>query len=432
MISFNATKISDWSDQYGNYLSASRNKDISINRWYPILEGYSSEFVKSIFREQTREKITCLDPFSGGGTTPLVSQELGVKCYSFEISPFMSQVCRAKLRNDYKLEEFFNVINHIRSLLDNPNFIHNYSIGLKTISKRSNLRKWLFHKTALESLLNIRKAIEVASIAYPNYFDILNVTLGSILLQFSNVYRDGKALKYRDNWSKKYYKRKQIYEAFFEKCFQSVVPDIDRIERNNQANSDGNLNYFYNGDCRQLVNSIEDNTVDLVITSPPYLNSRDYTDSHMIELWVLGHVLNYDDVRSLRKKTMRSHVQVKWGDVELPASTILANRLTKVMKFEKKFWNKGIPDMITGYFSDIQELLSKLKPKLKNEGKLYINVANSSYFGVVIETDRIIEEIANNLGYTVSEIRLGRKIKTSSQQYEEVGWLRETVIVIQK
>lgn len=120
---------------------------------------------------------------------------------------------------------------------------------------------------------------------------------------------------------------------------------------------------------------------------------------------------------------MRSHVQVRWGEIPLPNSKILKDRLSKIMNFEEKFWNKSIPSMIIGYFSDLEDLLRKIKPKMKQDGKLYVNVANSSYYGVVIETDRIIEEIAINLGYKIKEIRLARKIKTSSQQSEKVGWL---------
>ncbi|ACS98972.1 hypothetical protein [Paenibacillus sp. JDR-2] len=433
MKTYRSVKIKDWSTEYKGFVSANKNKKKSVNRWYPILEGFSNSFVESVINEQCKtNNLICLDPFAGGGTTPLVAQELGVKCYSFEVSPFMSQVCRAKLRNDYKSAEFVGVVELLKSKLLEDGFTNDYRIELKTISKKKTLDKWLFHKTALTSLLNIRKAIEISTADFPVYYDILNVALGSILLQFSNVYRDGKAVKYKANWRTKYYKTKQIYNAYIEKCLGSVLLDIQQIEASSSINKQiNNQNYFINGDCRDLVGELNDNELDLVITSPPYLNSRDYTDSHMIELWLLGHVHNYSDVRALRQKTMRSHVQVTWGEIPKPTSKILEECLFEIMKFQKKFWNRNIPSMIVGYFKDIEELLSALRVKMKTKGKLYINVANSSYYGVIIETDRIIEEIATNLGYSVLEIRLARKIKTSSQQYEEVKWLRESVIILE-
>ncbi|MEK8127864.1 hypothetical protein WMW72_08135 [Paenibacillus filicis] len=431
MLSFNATKITNWSDEYLNFVSANKNKRKSVNRWYPILEGFSNSFVESILEEQNSTNITCLDPFSGGGTTSLVCQENGVKCYAFEISPFMSQVCRAKLRDDYSSVNFIEVVNLIKQTLESG-IKHDFKIGLKTISKKKNLEKWLFHKAAFDALLNVRKAIDIATENSPKYRDILYVTLASILLQFSNVNRDGKALKYKDGWTKKLVRTKSVYDTFIKKCLEHVLPDIKEIENKKKNNTIQNTEFFMTGDCRQLAESLIDDSIDIVITSPPYLNSRDYTDSHMIELWMLGHVRDYEGVRDLRKNTMRSHVQVRWGEYVLPQSEILKQRMDKILLYKEKFWNKSIPSMIAGYFCDLEELLTKLKSKVKNGGKLYINVANSSYFGVVIETDRIIEEISNNLGFKVCEIRMARKIKTSSQQTGQVKWLRETVIVLQK
>jgi Adenine-specific DNA methylase containing a Zn-ribbon len=430
MREFAEIKISDWQDKYSSRINASNNKDNSVNRWFPILEGFSHDFVESIIAEQSEYPTVCLDPFAGGGTTPLTAQLKGIKCYSFEISPFMSQVCRAKLRNDYRLNEIEKIIEHIEFFL-NRDITHEFRIGLKTISKNNSLKKWLFHKTALDSLLCIRKAIDISCEKYPKYKDLFYVTLGSIVLQFSNVYRDGKALRYRNNWEKRVHKRKDIYFAYLEKCKNIVFEDIKKL-LNSQKQVESNLNYFHSGDCRKLIHNIDDELVDLVITSPPYLNSRDYTDSHMIELWLLGHISNYDELKILRGNTLRSHVQVNWGTYTLPNSLLLEKTVEKIFGYKEQFWNKNIPNMIAGYFCDLEQLLSSIMRKLKKNGKVYINVANSSYFGVVIETDRIIEEMAFNLGYKITDIRLARKIKTSSQQYGEVKWLRESVVVLSK
>ncbi|GAX88427.1 DNA methyltransferase [Effusibacillus lacus] len=419
--------LSDWMEFYNDKVSASKNKKRKINRWYPILEGFSNNFVELVLKEQENMPSLCLDPFAGGGTTPLTAQLNGVRCISFEVSPFMSQVCRSKLRNDYKFLELQRVIDDIEEYLSKP-INHGFEIGLKTISKKEGLDKWLFHKTALDSLLSIRKAIDVVS--GPKYKDLLYVTLGSILLNYCNASRDGKALRYRENWERKVHKRKTIYRDFLTKCREEVLPDVKSIEEEAKKNPLSNLKDFYSGDCRQLTHLVADNSIDVIITSPPYLNSRDYTDSHMVELWLLGHVTSYSDVANLRRKTMRSHVQVRWGESPLPNSELLRSAFHRIMSFESEFWNKNIPNMISGYFSDLEELLFKLKPKMRTGGKIYINVANSSYFGVVIETDKIIAEIAQNLGYTVLDIRIARRIKCSSQQSDEIKWLRESVVVL--
>ena len=264
------------------------------------------------------------------------------------------------------------------------------------------------------------------------YKDLLYVTLGSITLEFCNASRDGKALRYKTNWSKRRYRRKEIYNKFLNKCTEQLIPDIKEIEEKNVINNEvSNLDYFRFGDCRELINTISDETIDLLITSPPYLNSRDYTDSHMVELWLLGHINDYNSLKKLRESTVRSHVQVRWDSEKFPNSVEFEQKFLEIMSHKAKFWNRGIPGMISGYFCDIEDILSNLKPKIKKGGKLYFNIANSSYFGVVIENDKILAEIADNLGYKVLDIRLARKIKCSSQQQKTVGWLRESIVVLE-
>lgn len=421
-------EISDWSHVYNASVNSGMNKTGSINRWYPILEGFSNDFVNNILKEQNKKPRLCLDPFAGGGTTPLEMQLHGVKCISFEVSPFMSQVCRAKLKSEYKRSELQEIIFKMQKYLSEKSK-HGFNIGLKTIKKRkSKDKKYLFFPTAYNSLLCIRKAID--EVATEKYKDLLYVLLGSLLLKYCNAARDGKALRYKDDWEKRFHKRKVIYSEFFEKCIELALPDVSIIERQ-FPHKINNFDHFYSGDCRNLINKVENNSVDLVITSPPYLNSRDYTDSHMVELWMLGHVQSYEDVSNLRKKTVRSHVQVNWGKYSLPESRVLKEAFEKILEFEDVFWNKNIPSMIAGYFTDMEILLKQLILKMKSGGKLYINVANSSYFGVIVETDLIIAEIAELMGYELIDIRFARNIKTSSQQNAKIKALRESVIVLQ-
>ena len=64
-----------------------KNKTEPIHRWYPFVEGYSKEFIKSIIFELDKKDIVCLEPFSGSGTTALELQNLNIKCISFEVNP---------------------------------------------------------------------------------------------------------------------------------------------------------------------------------------------------------------------------------------------------------------------------------------------------------------------------------------------------------
>ena len=72
------------------------------------------------------------------------------------------------------------------------------------------------------------------------------------------------------------------------------------------------------GDTRKRMADL-DGPFDLILFSPPYPNSFDYTDIYNLELWVLGYLASAEDNLTLRRATLRSHVQIKRDD-DLPAT----------------------------------------------------------------------------------------------------------------
>jgi len=248
------------------------------------------------------------------------------------------------------------------------------------------------------------------------------------------LYRNGKCLSYKKNWKEKIlYSRKDVHNIFLqrlEEVFESDIRKLNYEKRRNRLYSN-NKNCFL-GDVRKRIAILEDNSIDLVITSPPYLNSRDYTDSYIDELRVLDYLEKYPSIQDYRSKTIRSHVQVKWNDCEPLNIALLKSTLDEILKFEKDFWNKNIPNMITGYFKDMDTLFKQLIKKVKKGGLIYFNVGNSAYFGIEIKVDEIIAQIAERNGFFVEEIRNARYIRPSSQQRKYFPYLIESVLVITK
>ena len=63
---------------------------------------------------------------------------------------------------------------------------------------------------------------------------------------------------------------------------------------------------------------------------------------------------------------------------------------------------------------------------------MYFNVSNSAYFNVEVNTIDICASIAEEVGFSVQEIRKARYLKTSPQQKKYVDKLLEGVIVLEK
>lgn len=92
--------------------------------------------------------------------------------------------------------------------------------------------------------------------------------------------------------------------------------------------------------------------------------------------------------------------------------------------------------MLRLYFSDMFTLLNKLYLVMKNGAFCNIVVSNSAYGGLVIPTDLLIANYANDIGYIIEKIEIDRYIITSSQQYKNTlsqkKYLRESVICLRK
>lgn len=415
-------------ENYGRIMQFNKNKIVPVHRWYPFVEGYSREFIISILNEINTKDILCLEPFSGSGTTALELQNCGIECYSFEVNPLMYLIAKVKLENEYNLQRldywFGYIVNH-RELIE-----CNLKTNFSTLYENEKKSKWNYSIIVAEAIERLRLVVE--SITEEIYRDLFLVALASILLDVSNLYRNGKCLSYKNNWKEIKLTATDVYSKFDQKFKNEIRPDINECVSKTTV---CNKSLLFNIDSRiGIEKEVSDNSIDLVITSPPYLNSRDYTDTYMLELKTLGFTKTSEEIQNLRRRTLRSHVQIKWDDPTTLNNKILNDTLKELKNKEEntETWNDSIIDMVRLYFVDIKRIFNVLYKKMKNNGRIYFNVSNSAYYNVLIDTLEICASIAEEEGFKVIEIRDARYLKTSPQQRETVKKLLEGVIVIEK
>lgn len=422
----------DCTKKYHSIMVFDKNKNVLVHRWYPFVEGYSKEFIEDILQELPFIPQCAMEPFCGSGTTPVELQNHGIRCYSFEVSPFMHLLAKVKLERTYDEAILKSYRDKVAEALSNPeNDIRSLEaipFG-DTVVKKNGLSKWNFHDTSLDGILDIRHAIRT-KVEDERYKNLFTIALASIILQTSNMFRNGKCLSYKKGWSDRIIARNEVHNLFLEKIDTVIAEDVRILTE--QSSDIHNSEICNLGDVRKNIDKVPDNSLDLIITSPPYLNSRDYTDIYMLELKVLELVNSHEDLQALRKSTIRSHVQVKYSDINPIDNSRLKQCLKDMKKSDAKSWNSDILNMICGYFEDMQLLFSEFAKKMRSGGVIYFNVANSAYFGVEVPVDYIIGDIAEDCGFTVREIRKARDLKTSPQQSGLVGKLRESVLVIDK
>lgn len=424
--------ITDYTQKYHSIMVFDKNKNVFVHRWYPFVEGYSKEFIESILDEQPQKPQCVLEPFCGSGTTPVEMQNHDIQCYSFDVSPFMHLLAQAKMERTYDEESFMRYVGLVSKKLsrssNNIRDIEPLPFG-DTVVNSGRKKKWNFHDNAIDGILEIRNAIRT-SIDDKHYQNLFKIALASIIMKSSNMFRNGKCLSYSKGWETRILSKKDIHDFFLDRLNSVFAEDIRIISKQTPLVQNSEICYL--GDVRERIDLVPDGKVDLIITSPPYLNSRDYTDIYMLELKVLQLVNSHEELRKLRGCTIRSHVQVKYSDIEPIENARLRDCLTQMKSSKASTWNTDILNMICGYFDDMQNLFEKFYRKVRTGGTIYFNVANSAYFGVEIPVDYIIADIATGAGFTVREIRKARDLKPSPQQSKKISKLRESVLVIDK
>ena len=407
---------------YNSLLNYSEEGKKTFQRWYRYKEGYSIDLVKNLINEYAQDEYgIILDPFTGSGTTLLGACELGYEAVGFEVNPFSYFLATIKTRKHSVeiIKEFYHAYSSIideSKLQDIEKELPLLSISHKVFDE--NVRKIMMNVRYLIDKYNENQEVK----------DLLLLGWLACLEELSNYRKAGNGLKMRKTVKPRIITSDDVYGKLMSQ-FDIMYKDL--IQNNSECKS-----ILYNTSCLNMNQYINDNTLTGIIFSPPYANCFDYTEIYKLELWFGDFVNEYSDLKKLRKKSLRSHLN---GNLDENDLTVLSNEYLEQILIQlesRKLWDKRIPKMLKLYFTDMYLLLKQCYVALKDNGFCSIIVSNSAYGGIIIPTDLIIADIAERLGFKVDKIFVDRYIITSSQQYEITSsnkkYLRESIICLMK
>lgn len=402
---------------YSNYEDATK---LARHRWYYYKEGFSPNLVeKAIEHTGVSKNDLIIDPFNGSGTTTLTAALNGHKSIGIEVNPFTSFLADTKTKNVNisKLESWGDkVLDSSEKPLKSP------LLGYSTFSKKSDKKKWLFNNSILNSFEGGWRLTE--DIRSHSMKQLIRLALISSAMKNCNATRDGKCLRYRDNWTENKYEKHSF--------LSSLRMDLNNIKLDIQESPVSEKPLIIRGDCRKVLKQEKIQPFKLCITSPPYLNTFDYTDIYRPELFLGKFINGNENLYKLRLTTVRSHVQAQWTLPILNDFGLLYEQAMKhINENEDKLMHKYIPLMIQAYFEDMFNILKLLKSKAAKGAQIWLVVSNSAYANKEIPVDLIIGEIATKAGWYLKEIGVLRHIRKRMTKYSaNILTLRESVIIL--
>lgn len=418
-----------------------KSEDRAIHDWYRFVLSFPPHLVRDYVQRFGLSEGSCvLDPFCGTGTTLVECKRLGINSVGLEANPMPWFATNTKidwtphpsalLRHAEKVagaaeENLFNCgIPDFEGLPLFPG-----DIGISALKRlpaetgklilANSISPLPLHKTlvlleALEEHSDERfVAHERLALAKAIVSDISN-------LHFGPEVGVGKP------------KKDASVIAAWLKRITAMAHDLANLSENNYGHAT-----VYRADSRNSSSVLAPNSVDAVITSPPYPNEKDYTRTTRLESVLLGFTKSKADLRLVKHDLVRSntrsvyksdtdHLLVKdHREIQRIAEAIEDRRieLNKTSGFERLYSR-----LTTLYFGGMHRHLADLREVLRPGAQLaYVVGDQASYLRVMIRTGQLLADIAESLGYEVTGIDLFRTrlaTATGEQLREEVVLLR--------
>lgn len=413
--------------------------DEPIHDWYRFVLAFPPHLVRDyLLRFGVDATQTVLDPFCGVGTTLVECKKLGISSIGVEANPIAHFASRVKVDWSPDPDGIIHQATKIAEIalavlredgIEDVAALHTNGQATKPLRTLDAARQNLLIANSISPLplhktLVLLDAIQQGHDArYQNH--LLLALARELVFSISNLH-------FRPEVGVGTLKLDAPVISVWLKSVQRMAQDLLLV----QAKQTGNAE-VYLADSRRLSDTLKPNSVDVVITSPPYPNEKDYTRTTRLEAVLLGFLTTKQDLQRLKRTLIRSntrnvykgdedHLWIEgYDEVQGIANAIESRRieLGKTSGFEKLY-----ATVTRLYFGGLMEHLLELRPVLRRGARLaYVVGDQASYLRVMIRTGNLLATIAETLGYEIVGVDLFRTrfaTVTKEQMREEVVILR--------
>jgi len=389
-----------------------------LHSWFPFLEGFSPKFVRTVLQTYAPKAKIILDPFAGTGSTPLTAASLGLTGLYCELNPVMQFVAETK----YKVMLLTDKQrNQFADKLEDLSFNLSFNLGEKKpddILRETYLTAFLgsefFTADILEDVLRLRTLADEILTNEPLFGQVVTVAMFACLVPCSLMIRRGD-LRFRT--------AAELGES----------PPSLRLEVSNKlrevAMGIRQLSQIFGEailvtENAQSLSRLPILSVECVVTSPPYLNGTNYFRNTKIELWFLKALTQQADLSRWRLKAITAGIndvtKAKCNNQYPIEVKDVVNDLIKTT------YDSRIPKMVGSYFRELEQVLVALNHHLIRGAIVAIDIGDSRYGGVHVETNTLLERIAIRHGFRSLAAHVLRTRKS-----RDGGTLNQTLLIFE-
>lgn len=416
-----------------------RTEDRTAHEWYRFVLSFPPHLVRDcVTKFQLDENSCVLDPFCGTGTTVVECKRLGIPSVGTERNPMAWFASNTKTNWSVNPDALWQHAKRIAEVVNErlesqglggvsgPLFPSN---GLETSLKKlpHDAERLLLKSSICPKPLHKALMLKEAIAEFEDSEFTAHEQLGlakTIVSDISNLHFGPEVGV----------KAPRIDAPAVTSWLDRVRIIAEDLRLLNAKQHTGTI--VHRTDSRDLSSVLSPESIDAVITSPPYPNEKDYTRTTRLESVILGFLRSKEDLRDLKYGLVRSNTRSVYksdsddsfvadnAEVQRIAAAIEARRieLGKTSGFERLY-----PRLTQLYFGGMHRHLANLRKFLRPKAQLaYVVGDQASYLRVMIRTGQILAQIAESLGYEVTGIDLFRtRLATATREQ-----LREEVVLL--
>ncbi len=364
---------------------------LPVHRWFRYSAGFSAAWVENVVRAERAQAV--LDPFAGSGTTLLAAGSAGARSVGVEAHPFVARIASAKLKCRTDVEVFLDRARVTRARARQlPGTVRDYP----------GLIRSCFDEDALRSLDALRLAwLELADGSAQS--ELVWLVLVSILRQVSHA---GTA-----PWQYVLPRKRKRSPVRPFQAFDLMVQMIAADMRTVQARPSGPVPQLLHGDARTC-DRVSDDSIDTVITSPPYPNNYDYADATRLEMSFMGEVADWAGLHGAVRRHLITSCAQHWSERTLNLDSVLDRAELRPIHGEvrpvcerlgivrlERGGRKNYHLMIASYFADMAFVWSALRRVCRSGSRVCFVIGDSAPYGVYVPVIEWMSTLARAAGF---------------------------------
>jgi site-specific DNA-methyltransferase (cytosine-N4-specific) len=341
--------------------------------FHPYPARFIPQIPSTFIKLFTKEGEIVLDPFVGCGTTLVEAFLHNRNSVGIDLNPLAVLISKVKttLIDEDKFRYLNKKLSSIHSYIHHRNEENNIKLPNRKLSK-------VFTDDVITKLMAIRRLLQ--DIRDEGYFDLYDFTRVALSASIWTLIESDKQI--------------DIIHLFTSKI-SSMQKEM--LKMSNTISSVPETKLIC-GDARKL--NLENNSVDLIVTSPPYVNAMDYYRIHMYNMLWLDM-----DFEQFRKDEIGGH------------SHFITNRFR----------------LLSEYLGDMLRSLIEMNRVLKSGKLCVIVVGNSSVEYELIETNKFFADMSVKIGFKPIKTFYREIDKTKKYTSQNIGKIdSEYILVLQK